>query len=365
MFKTTLTSALLVSASATQAQDAVKTGAAIIKRAKNEFHQMQTSQKNHALSAVKDFKLANKGVSLQARGVSKSSKSSARALRGKGGKGKGKSKSDDDKDEPEEESGDEVMSRQYLQMSSGMCAGTDLGFGSVYTEDEWFFHGQLTSGSCLNSIDSDGYPFSFKASVMAEPFTVVEYTYTMHDCKEEYVTDTQDVTADYNFGGTLTASGVCTDFGGFGIRLQVSGESLTFPDGFVGVGDNTHVNDCVSTGDLSMFDFVEMEAAFMNIPGVGTFPMCHTEDSDDDGDDDAGDDAGSGGSYQYDVSGCGGTPSTLATYYFSDGECSVPTTSEVGEAKSCFFDVEDFIDNVSDGDGADFFYTADLCTNVA
>lgn len=371
MLKTTLTTALLVSASATQTQDAVKAGATIIKQSKAQFHQLQTAQKTHALSAMKDFKLANKGVSLQARGMTKSTKTSVRALRGKGGKGKGKSKSDDDKGEADEEAGDtdgDSMTRQYLQISSGFCTGDDLGFGTPFTEDYYLYHGQMANGVCENSVDMDGYPFSYKTAFVAEPFTVMEYTYTMHDCKDEYMIGSWDATAEFTFGGAATVGGGCMD----GIRLQMSEESLTLPGGFVGVGDIMDVNKCVASGDLSAFDWLDMESAFIMIPSVGTFPMCMSEDDSDDdaggddagGDDAGGDDASSGGSFQYDVSGCGGSPATLTTQYFSDADCSVPTTTEVEEAKSCAFDIEIFMDDLARGDGGNFYFSSDLCANV-
>jgi hypothetical protein len=352
MLKATLTSALLVSASATDAQDAVKAGSAAVKRAKDAFHQIQTSQKTHALKAVNNYKLANKVVSLQARGVTGAAKKS-RALRGKSGKGKGKSKSDDDKDDE----GDEVdiASRKYLQMSSGFCSGTDIGTGP-YTEDFYVFHGQFANNVCLNSVDSDGYAYSSKVFLTGDEFMLMADSYMMHDCQDEYLVATEDITSEFTFGGAVMPNGMCTDFDGFGVKMLVSETPLTMPAGFVASAENSRANDCAMMTDLSTYDELELETSFISIPSFGDFPLCNQEDSDDDG---------ASGSYQYDVSACGDEPSTLTIQHFSDLDCTVPTGSSMEEAKMCALDVQHFVDEIADEGGADFIFSSLFCSPMA
>jgi hypothetical protein len=189
MFKNTLAAAtLLASASASQQQDSVKAVSVAAHNAKEHFKTIKTAQNAQTLASLNNFKLANKdillankGVSLGARGVSKRSLgTSTRTLRGKGGKGKGRGK-DEDEDEDNELSSEPPL---YLQMSFGVCAGIDLGAGPI-TEDIFVSHIQLKSGVCSNSIDTDGFGYSYMMSAMAEPFIVTRKNYLWHGCMAE------------------------------------------------------------------------------------------------------------------------------------------------------------------------------------
>ena len=257
MFKTTLATALLVSASASQQQQqqtAAKAAGTLVLQAKHKYHQLHATQRANALNAAKEFKLASKGTSLKALGVSKTgrvgvAKTPLRSLRGKGGKGKGKGKGDEEEEEEEEEEGgddDEVaMPASYLRMSNGYCSGADLlGDGNTLTEDMYLSHTQFKQGHCVNSVDTSGLAYSWNFDIMAEPFTVAEKTFAMHDCKDEYLTGSFDITSWFTAGGLVTTDGVCNDMGGgYGVSVSVSQNSLSMPAGFVGTAENGYVND--------------------------------------------------------------------------------------------------------------------------
>lgn len=368
MFKTTfLTAALLATATASASSDASagtnKAGAAaaatLVQRAKSDVKRMHTLQHAKALDAVK-LARGDATLSLQAQAQTKTkvqakgvSKSSLRALRGKAGKGKGKGKDDD---EEEEEEGEwETMARSYLSMSAGICAGGNFA-GDTMAADTYLYIGQMVSGSCENMVDSDGMTYSMKTSFTAEPFSIMESVHSMHDCKDDYYVSSMDVTSDFTFGGAVTANGVCTDLGGYAVRLMVSDTSVTMPPGFVATTENMHVNDC-KAGDISSYDFVDMEAAGITLSG-GYMSMCFSEN---DSDDDTLDDS-LFGSYAYDVSGCGGDPASLTITSFSDSDCTVSTGSDTESAKYCSFDFEHFVEEMTATSSATFLYTSQFCS---
>lgn len=351
MFKALLATSLLATASANE-QDALKAGASITQHAKNNLHNIQTVQSSKALNIVNEFKLANKGVTLQAQGVTKrvtkasTKTTSVRSLRGKGGKGKGKGKDDDDE---EEVSGD-----LFLQMSSGMCAGADIGFGAI-AEDTYLYHVQMKSGACTNVVGNDGTYHSYAVHLVADTFAISEKVYSMDNCQEVNLIDTVDITEHFTFGGAVTPNNMCTSVDGYGVRLTVSDKAVTMPAGFIAHGQNAKANTCVG-GDLSSHDYVELQAAGLMTPG-GYGRMCS---SNDDSDDDIS--APVSGSYEYDLSSCGA--GSLVVNHFSDDNCEVLVESSTHMAQYCYFDVPSFAAEMLADTNADFYISTQYCTSA-
>jgi hypothetical protein len=347
--KVTLTAAtLLASVAASSQQEVSKAASLSAMKAKTQLKAIQTAQHAKTLSAVKDFKLANKGVSLSARSVFNKrgmvGAAPIRTLRGKGGKGKGKGKDE------EVEGSDSTAATKYLQMSYAWCAGTDMGLGPI-SEDLYFLHAQFKSGTCFNAIDVDGVGFSYVIAGAAEPFAISETTYSDHDCMEENFIDEIDLTDEFTMGGELTPSDSCTDTGfGYGMRFGIFETAIVAPSHAVATGESASLAGCRSgtaAGNLAMYDYVTIDVTEVNFYGSFTSVFCNSDDD--------------VTSYQYDVSNCGAETPTITINEFSDTSCSVPSGSEVNEPDSCFFDYDYFVEEIGFEGGAAFFYEFNTC----
>jgi hypothetical protein len=123
------------------------------------------------------------------------------------------------------------------------------------------------------------------------------------------------------------------------------------------------------TGDLGMYDVIEVEMAiFTDIVG-STVPVCYRKDDDTYDsvyyyyDQYSSEDipAATGGSYSYDVSICGTDTPSLTINMFSDADCSVPVGSEVEEPKFCYFDYQHFVEEITMDGSSDIFYDVQTC----
>jgi hypothetical protein len=365
MFKATLFTATLLASSASatltqQQQDAVKVASAAQQQGSKHLKELHIAQVAKSLSAVKDFQLSGGKVgSLQAssvrtRGVSKGIKARApvRTLRGKGGKGKGKGKDDD---ETEDEGDAENMAApMYLQMQTGMCAGTDLGEGPL--SEDMYMSSMQDSGACVNSIDSEGDAYSTALTLTPSPFAIHVSVFMLHDCVAENHVFDEDITDIFTSGGTAATDGSCTDMGGYGMRMAISETSLQASASgrsTVLYASSGSANSCAAAAtsngaDISLFAVADWQETGLTLSS-GWVPLCHSEDD--------------GSSFMYDTSNCGAATPELTYSYYSDNACSVPaaTPTETEESRFCFFDYEFFAEEMAMEDSADFVYEVETC----
>lgn len=358
MLKSSLLSTLIVSssclaASLTSSEETLATFSKVISDSSVTSAAIKKALHDHskAEAAVKSLKLSSSAVSLHNHAALSQSAADVRTLRGgKTGKGKNKEKPSGGGGG----GGGDDASAVYLNIEYTYCAGNDYGFP---LSSDWTYQSEsYRVGNCMDIVDSDGYTYSSKYIINADPFSIAEEVYNYYGCEESnfYATVPIDVTDILALGGGSFNDGVCVPRPGQsppGFRGSITTTPVTVPAGIAAVvwTASVSVDSCLASVAAGT-SFASTVFQVMNFPSffpsvIAGLPICSKFE-----------DSASPLWYHFVSDLC---PSYLMKFY-SDSSCAIQTSTETEPALYCYFDVQSFYDDWTD-EGAEITYSSQYC----